>query len=54
MLRAAAANGARAVGEEEPARARLEPGRYADLLIVEKDRILFPPGRYDAEPFLTW
>src|SRR5262249_24065594 len=28
------------------------PGRYADLLIVRKDRIFFPPGRYDGEPFL--
>ena len=24
----------------------------ADLLVVDKERILFPPGRYDAEPFL--
>ena len=23
-----------------------------DLLVVRKDRILFPPGRYDGEPFL--
>ena len=51
MLRAAAENGARALGEEDRLGC-LEPGRYADLLIVEKERILFPPGRYDAEPFL--
>ena len=51
VLRAAAANGARALGLEDRL-GSLEPGRYADLLIVEKDRILFPPGRYDAEPFL--
>jgi len=51
VLRAAAANGARAVGEEDRV-GSLGPGRYADLLIVEKERILFPPGRYDAEPFL--
>jgi 5-methylthioadenosine/S-adenosylhomocysteine deaminase len=31
----------------------LEPGRYADLLIVRKDRIFFPPGRFDGEPFLN-
>jgi 5-methylthioadenosine/S-adenosylhomocysteine deaminase len=30
----------------------LEPGRFADLLIVDRERILFPPGRYDQEPFL--
>jgi cytosine/adenosine deaminase-related metal-dependent hydrolase len=30
----------------------LEPGKWADLLVVRKDRILFPPGRYDGEPFL--
>jgi len=52
VLRAAATNGARAVGEEERL-GSLEPGRYADLLVVEKERILFPPGRYDAEPFLN-
>jgi 5-methylthioadenosine/S-adenosylhomocysteine deaminase len=51
VLRAAAENGARALGMEDRL-GSLEPGRYADLLIVEKDRIMFPPGRYDAEPFL--
>jgi 5-methylthioadenosine/S-adenosylhomocysteine deaminase len=51
VLRAAAENGARALGMEDRL-GSLEPGRFADLLIVEKDRILFPPGRYDAEPFL--
>ncbi len=51
VLRAAAENGARALGVEDRL-GSLEPGRYADLLIVEKERILFPPGRYDAEPFL--
>ena len=40
VLRAAATNGARAVGEEERL-GSLEPGRYADLLVVEKQRILF-------------
>jgi 5-methylthioadenosine/S-adenosylhomocysteine deaminase len=51
VLRAAAENGARALGMEDRL-GSLEPGRFADLLIVEKDRIMFPPGRYDAEPFL--
>jgi 5-methylthioadenosine/S-adenosylhomocysteine deaminase len=51
VLRAAAVNGARALGEEAKL-GSLEPGRYADLLVVRKDRIFFPPGRYDAEPFL--
>jgi 5-methylthioadenosine/S-adenosylhomocysteine deaminase len=51
VLRAAAENGARALGMEDTL-GGLEPGRFADLLIVEKDRIMFPPGRYDAEPFL--
>jgi 5-methylthioadenosine/S-adenosylhomocysteine deaminase len=52
VLRAAAENGARAVGMEDKL-GSLEPGRYADLLIVRKDRIFFPPGRYDREPFLN-
>jgi 5-methylthioadenosine/S-adenosylhomocysteine deaminase len=51
VLRAAAHNGARALGMEDRL-GSLEPGRYADLLIVKKERIFFPPGRYDAEPFL--
>lgn len=51
VLRAAAVNGARALGEEAKL-GSLEPGRYADLLVVRKERILFPPGRYDHEPFL--
>ncbi len=51
VLRAAAANGAQALGMADRL-GSLRPGRYADLLIVEKERILFPPGRYDAEPFL--
>lgn len=51
VLRAAAGNGARALGMEGKL-GSLEAGRYADLLIVGKERIFFPPGRYDGEPFL--
>ncbi len=51
VLRAAATNGARALGLEDRL-GSLEEGRFADLLIVDKERILFPPGRYDDEPFL--
>ena len=51
VMRAAAANGAQAIGLPDKL-GRLEPGRYADLLIVNKERLFFPPGRYDAEPFL--
>jgi 5-methylthioadenosine/S-adenosylhomocysteine deaminase len=51
LLRAAAANGAQALGEGA-ALGSLEPGKYADLLIVDSSRIFFPPGRYDSEPFL--
>ena len=51
VLRAAATNGARALGMEDRL-GSLEEGKYADLLIVEKERIMFPPGRYEAEPFL--
>jgi 5-methylthioadenosine/S-adenosylhomocysteine deaminase len=51
VLRAAAGNGARALGMDGML-GSLAPGRYADLLIVDRERILFPPGRYDAEPFL--
>ena len=51
VLRSAARNGAQALGMEDRL-GSLEPGRYADLLVIDKERILFPPGRYDAEPFL--
>jgi 5-methylthioadenosine/S-adenosylhomocysteine deaminase len=51
LLRAAAGNGARAIGAEARL-GSLEPGKWADLLVVRKDRIFFPPGRYDREPFL--
>jgi 5-methylthioadenosine/S-adenosylhomocysteine deaminase len=51
VLRAAAVNGAQAIGLSSKL-GSLEPGRYADLLVVNKERITFPPGRYDSEPFL--
>lgn len=51
VLRAAAGNGAQALGMTDKL-GSLESGRYADLLILAKDRIFFPPGRYHAEPFL--
>jgi 5-methylthioadenosine/S-adenosylhomocysteine deaminase len=51
VLRAAAVNGAQALGMGDRLGC-LAPGRYADLLIMDRERILFPPGRYDGEPFL--
>jgi 5-methylthioadenosine/S-adenosylhomocysteine deaminase len=51
LLRAAAANGARAIGAETKL-GSLEPGKWADVLVVRKGRLFFPPGRYDMEPFL--
>ncbi len=51
VLRAAAVNGAQALGMTGKL-GSLEPGKLADLLIVDKERIMFPPGRYTAEPFL--
>jgi 5-methylthioadenosine/S-adenosylhomocysteine deaminase len=51
VLRAAAGNGARALGMPGQL-GSLAPGHCADLLIVGKERIFFPPGRYDGEPFL--
>jgi 5-methylthioadenosine/S-adenosylhomocysteine deaminase len=51
VLRAAAVNGAQALGMSSKL-GSLEAGKYADLLIVDKKRIMFPPGRYANEPFL--
>jgi 5-methylthioadenosine/S-adenosylhomocysteine deaminase len=51
VLRAAAVNGAQALGMTSKL-GSLEPGKYADLLILDKERIMFPPGRYAREPFL--
>ena len=51
VLRAAAVNGAQALGMSSKL-GSLEAGKYADLLILDKERIMFPPGRYASEPFL--
>ncbi len=52
VLRAAAENGARAMGF--PGRTgRLTPGAFADLLLISKARLLFPPERYRNEPLLN-
>jgi 5-methylthioadenosine/S-adenosylhomocysteine deaminase len=51
VMRAAAENGARAIGCENRL-GSLEPGRLADLLLVKKDRIFYPPGRYDRDPVM--
>src|ERR1019366_2429265 len=48
---AAAVSGPQAVGIPA-ALGALEPGKYAALLSVDKERISCPPGRYDSEPFL--
>jgi hypothetical protein len=45
LLRAAAANGARAVRFEDSL-GSLTPGKDADLLVVRRDRVFFPPERY--------
>lgn len=52
VMHAAARNGARAVGCADRL-GSLEPGRLADLLIMKKDRIFYPPRRYAGEPFLN-
>lgn len=51
VLRAAGENGARGVRFEGKL-GKIEPGCYADLLLVKKDRIFYPPGRYDDTPVL--
>jgi 5-methylthioadenosine/S-adenosylhomocysteine deaminase len=51
VLRAAASNGAQALGMS-PSLGSLEPGKLADLLVINRERIMFPPGRYANEPFL--
>jgi 5-methylthioadenosine/S-adenosylhomocysteine deaminase len=51
VLRAAATNGARAVRFEAEL-GSLEPGREADLLVVRRNRIFWPKGKFDAMPVL--
>ena len=51
LLRAAAENGARAVGFEGRI-GELAPGRFADLLVIRRDRIFAPDGRYQRSPVL--
>ncbi|MEE9277022.1 MAG: amidohydrolase family protein [Dehalococcoidia bacterium] len=50
-LRTIGKAGARGVRFEDKV-GRLAPGTYADLLVVKRDRIFFPPGRYDRTPVL--
>ena len=49
VFRAAAGNGARALGMSGRL-GSLERGKEADLLVVRKERILFPPGRATRRP----
>jgi 5-methylthioadenosine/S-adenosylhomocysteine deaminase len=51
VLASAAEAGAQALGRPDDL-GSLEPGHLADLLLVKKDRVFFPPGRFDAEPAL--
>ena len=51
VLRAAASNGARAVRFERQL-GSLEPGREADLLVLKRDRIFWPKGKFDRMPVL--
>jgi 5-methylthioadenosine/S-adenosylhomocysteine deaminase len=51
LLAAVGDNGARALRAEGRV-GRIEPGADADLLVVRTDRVMFPPGRYDAVPVL--
>jgi len=51
VLRTAARSGAAATGWADRI-GDLAPGKLADLLVVRKDRIFFPPGRFDMTPIL--
>jgi len=51
VLTSAAESGAQALGLAGRL-GSLAPGHLADLLTVEKERLFFPPGRFDAEPAL--
>jgi 5-methylthioadenosine/S-adenosylhomocysteine deaminase len=52
VLTSAAKSGAQALGLAGRL-GGLSPGHLADLLIVDKARLFFPPGRFDAEPALN-
>ena len=51
VLRAAGTNGARGVQFEGQV-GTIAPGALADLLVLKRDRLFFPPGRYDRTPVL--
>ena len=51
LFRSAAVNGARAIRHEDSL-GSLEPGKLADILILDSRRLLFPKGRFDGEQFL--
>ncbi len=51
LLRAAVRNGAQAARAEGRI-GSLEAGRDADLLVVKKDRVFWPPKRWEASPVL--
>ena len=51
VLRAAAENGARALGFEGRL-GSLRPGQFADLLVLRRDRVFAPDGRYANTPVL--
>jgi 5-methylthioadenosine/S-adenosylhomocysteine deaminase len=51
VLRAAATNGARAVRFEQQL-GELSPGKEADLLVLKRGRIFWPPGKFDRLPVL--
>jgi 5-methylthioadenosine/S-adenosylhomocysteine deaminase len=51
LLRLAATSGARALRFEKQL-GSLEPGKEADLLVLKRDRIFWPPGKYAQVPVL--
>jgi 5-methylthioadenosine/S-adenosylhomocysteine deaminase len=51
LLRSAGESGAQAMGWGGRL-GRIEAGSLADLLVVRKDRMFFPPHRFDRTPFL--
>ena len=51
LLTSAAQSGAQAMGWEGRL-GELAVGQLADMLVVRRDRVFFPPGRFDRTPFL--